>query len=501
MNFSSFFGIRRNLGQPRIASDAQTPEPRIASDSLGDSTPGSEPIRTSPNLSEAIRPEIVFPWDRWALPTQAAYLDDPAPLRIVQKGRQVGLTTTDALDTVLKVSPAGARHDVYVTTRDEVQARLYAEDVLRWARILHLAAVSLGMLVLDPRTNASAYTIEFANGRRVYCLSSNPNALAGKRGHVKIDEFALHQDQRTLYHVAKPVTTWGGTLSIISTHRGPDTVFNQIIQDILHKGNPMGWHLYTYSIQKAVEEGIVDRINEKSGRNETGDQFLARIRSECLDEEQWLQEYCCQPSDQNSAFLTYEMLSACEDRHLRLMSFSELLEHLRSSNHPLYLGVDVARIHNLCVLYLGERIGDVMWDRCRIELQNKTYAEIEFELYRLLALPQLKRACIDATGLGNQLAERARERFGYKVEPVMFTAQVKEELAFKLRADFEDRKLRIVADDNLRTDLRGLKKEVTPSGNIRFTGETDDSHCDRTWALALRQHASRYRMSAGGAVA
>ena len=29
--------------------------------------------------------------------------------------------------------------------------------------------------------------------------------LAGKRGHVKLDEFALHQDQRLLYQVAKPV--------------------------------------------------------------------------------------------------------------------------------------------------------------------------------------------------------------------------------------------------------------------------------------------------------
>ena len=57
--------------------------------------------------------------------------------------------------------------------------------------------------------------------------------------------------------------------------------------------------------------------------------------------------------------------------------------------------------------------------------------------------------------------------------------------------DFEDRRLRIVRDDKLRADLHSLKKQVTASGNIRFDGSADDSHCDRTWAKALRQHAAR----------
>src|SRR2546426_2606444 len=125
---------------------------------------------------------------------------------------------------------------------------------------------------------------------------------------------------------------------------------------------------------------------------------------------------------------------------------------------------------------------------------------MESELYRLLRLPQLKRACIDATGLGLQLAERAEERFGWKVEPITFTAPIKEEMAFGLRTDFEDRKIRIVRDDKLRADLRGIKKEVTLSGNIRFLGESRDSHCDRFWALALRQQAAKYRVEVGAAV-
>jgi phage FluMu gp28-like protein len=195
------------------------------------------------------------------------------------------------------------------------------------------------------------------------------------------------------------------------------------------------------------------------------------------------------------------MITACEDQHLRLLSFEQLLELIiQNPTSSFYIGLDVARKNNLCALDLGEEIGDVMHDRIRLELRDKTFSEIEFELYRLLALPQVKRACIDATGMGMQLAERAAERFAWKVEPVTFTAAVKEELAFALRRDFEDRTLRIVRDSNLRSDLRALRKEITASGNIRFVGEAADSHCDRTWAMALRQHAGRPRLDIGAMV-
>ena len=357
------------------------------------------------------------------------------------------------------------------------------EDCKYWAKLLHLIATDHGQVVLDEKEKVSAYVLQFNNGRRIYCLSSNPNALAGKRGHVKLDEFALHQDQRLLYRVAKPVTTWGGSLSIISTHRGTSSVFNELIRDITENGNPMGWSLHTVPIQKAVEQGIVEKINANTGRKETREEFLARIQAECIDDEQWLQEYCCQPADEAAAFISFEMIHACEEDCLKDFRY------LMNVRNPLYIGMDTGRKKDLTVIDVGELVGDVLVDRLRIELHKKTFGEQEYELYRLLALPQVKRICIDASGLGMQLAERARERFGWKVEEVTFTPAVKEELAYRLRAAFEDRLLRIARDVELRADLRGIKKEVTSSGNIRFVGETEGSHCDRFWAKALRQHA------------
>jgi phage FluMu gp28-like protein len=435
------------------------------------------------------------------LPYQIAWIMDASPLKIMQKSRQIGISYADAYDSVRKVCVDGARLDVWISSRDEVQA-LYVADCQKWAGLLHLAARDLGAMVIEGGDSA-AYVLEFASGRRIYSLSSNPNALAGKRGHVKLDEFALHSDQQLLYRVAKPVTTWGGTLSIISTHRGVDSVFNRLICGIEQQGNPMGWSLHSVPLQKAVEEGLVQRINQKTGQMEDGPGFLARLRSECIDEEQWLQEYCCVPADLSSAFLSYDLIAACEDPSLRLHDFDALMTWAAapgSAAVACYLGVDVARKKDLCVFDLGEKVGDVVWDRFRLELQDRKFSEIEAELYRLLRLPQLKRACIDATGLGCQLAEQAQERFGWKIEPVTFTAAAKEELAFGLRTDFEDRKVRIVRDEQLRSDLRAVRKEVSVGGNFRFVGQNDDSHCDRFWAKALRQQAARYRVPASAAL-
>ena len=245
--------------------------------------------------------------------SQIRWIQDDSPLKIVVKSRQTGFSFANSFRLVLLVSAVDARLDAYIVSRDLTQAKLTLEDCVHWAKFLNLGASDLGEVLFDRdgKGNGScAFALQFANGRRIYCLSSNPNALAGKRGHVTLDEFALHPDQRLLYRVAKPVTTWGGQLSIISTHRGANTLFNQIITSIKSRATGSNldsqisalaaadpskienqnskiplWSLHEVPIQKAVDEGIVERINKKTGRNESRADFLARIRAECIDEE------------------------------------------------------------------------------------------------------------------------------------------------------------------------------------------------------------------------
>jgi len=155
--------------------------------------------------------------------------------------------------------------------------------------------------------------------------------------------------------------------------------------------------------------------------------------------------------------------------------------------------VDVGRVHDLTVIWVVERLEDVCFTRQVACLEKATFAEQEERLYGILALPNLKRCCIDQTGMGRQFAERAAQRFGeYKVEGINFTSGVKEDLAYATRAAFEKKTVRIPADKWIRADLRSLRKEATASGHTRFTGErTQLGHADRFWALALALHAAK----------
>ena len=72
-------------------------------------------------------------------------------------------------------------------------------------------------------------------------------------------------------------------------------VFYELLTDAKQRGNPIGWSVHTIAIETAVEQGLVERINEKTGGTESRADWTARQRAECVDEEQWLQEYCCVP--------------------------------------------------------------------------------------------------------------------------------------------------------------------------------------------------------------
>ena len=172
---------------------------------------------------------------------------------------------------------------------------------------------------------------------------------------------------------------------------------------------------------------------------------------------------------------------------------------LGTRNAELFLGVDVGRDHDLTVIWVLERVSGVFFTRAVECFQNQTFDAQEAALFAWLDAPQVRRCCIDATGIGRQFCERAQQQFGsYRVERITFTAPVKEELAYPVRAAFEDRSLRIPSDPSIRADLRAIRKEATLAGNIRFTADRGkNGHADRFWALALALHAGRTRPRCG----
>ncbi len=437
--------------------------------------------------------------ENYFLSYQAKWLRDGSPKRLMEKSRQIGMSLCAAYDLVRKTSLAGNQYDAWVSSSDELQAELFGMDCGRWARIRHRACKQqeLRRQVLDAKEKISAHVLTFKNGRAIYSLSSNPNAQAGKRGRRVFDEFALNAENRLLYAIGQPGTMWGGGMDIISTHRGSENFFNELVNEARHKGNPKGFSLHRVTLEDACQQGLLAKLQDKWRQANPDDSrlqwrdedFLQAMRNECADEEVWLQEFMCVPGDDQAAFLSYDLIAGCE---YQPGDWELGIENLKLAKE-LYTGVDVGRDHDLTVIWVVERLEDVCFTRRVICLEQATFDAQEQELYQLLALPTVRRACIDQTGIGRQFAERAAQRFGrYKVEGIQFTSGVQEELAYDTRLAFEKKTVRIPADKWIRADLRSMRKEATASGHIRFTGErTRHGHADRFWGLALALHAAK----------
>jgi len=434
--------------------------------------------------------------DRVFLPYQQKWIDDMSRLKIMEKSRQIGISWGTAYAVVEHTAPVENKNDQWVSSRDDIQARLFLEDCKKFAGMLNAAAEDLGSVILDPDKKISAYVLSFANGKRIHSMSSNPDAQAGKRGGRVLDEFALHPDPRKLYSIAYPGITWGGQLEIVSTHRGSANFFNELVEDVRHRGNPKGFSLHTVSLQDALEDGFLYKLQQSlhpdDERMEMDEQeYFDFIRKGTASEEQFLQEYMCQPADDAGAFLSYDMIASCEYRPEEKWEFTGNFA-ASAKGKELYIGVDIGRTSDLTVIWILERVAGTFFTRKIICMQNKTFSEQEAVLYDFLAVPDVKRCCIDSTGLGMQFAERAKDKFGsYRVEAVRFSAQIKEEMAYPVRSLFEDKAVKIPKDDEIRADLRGIRKVTTAAGNIRFEADRGkNGHSDRFWALALGVHAA-----------
>ena len=206
----------------------------------------------------------IIPNDRDAifLPFQSKWIKDNSRLKLMEKARQIGISWSTAYGTDERAAAQGARFDEWVSSRDDIQARLFIEDCKLWAGIMNLAAADLGEVVIDAKERLTAYVLQFASGRRIHSMSSNPDAQAGKRGSRVLDEFALHKDQRKLWAIAYPGITWGGNMEIISTHRGSHSFFNGLIREAREKGNPKKISLHRVTLQDALEQGFLYKLQQ-----------------------------------------------------------------------------------------------------------------------------------------------------------------------------------------------------------------------------------------------
>ena len=317
--------------------------------------------------------------------------------------------------------------------------------------------------------------ISLPNGARIMGLPANPDTARGFSASVVLDEFAFHKDSDKIWKALYPTIARGYKIRIVSTPQGLGNRFHTLFT------GDNEWSKHEVNIHQAVADGVPHNIDE--------------LKKGIDDEDAWEQEFLCKFIDEASAWLTYEMIAACQSDRVAgeiLYEDFDLATFELEPTDRLFAGVDIGRKKDLTVIDLESQVGDVFWNRLSVILPKVKFRKQEELLWSILRKFNVERVCIDATGIGAQLAENTVDEFGpYRAEEVTFTLKSKQDLAVRTRRIFEDKLCRTSICRKLRDDLHSVKKLTTAAGNIRFDAEqTKDGHADRFWAKSLAFMAS-----------
>jgi len=289
-----------------------------------------------------------------------------------------------------------------------------------------------------------------------------PSTSAGRgySGNIILDEFAYHEKPERVWDGAAAVVLHGHKMRVMSTPNGVGNLFHRLWTDPL-AGKGYSKHLVTLADARAQGLRVDDAECWKMARG---------------DPRVYDQLFNCSFLDNDEQYIPSEMVGACSipDTGLQV--------------GDCYAGLDIGLENDLTALCVGrldtKRIPYVQ----DVETCKRTdWAKQEEMIARSFVRWHWRRLCVDSTGLGAVPAQRLMARFPGRIEPVNFTANVKEDLATRLYQHFAEQKIRVNAGDALlRQDLCSLRRLITAAGNIRYdAARTSSGHADRAWAVAL----------------
>jgi len=425
--------------------------------------------------------------------------------------RQTGKTFEDMREVV--DDSFDRRTQWVILSRGERQSKKNMEQARVHCEAYGAAAEMLEDTWEGDEAKYKSLEIRLPNKSTILGLPANPDTARGFSANVALDEFAFHKDSRKIWAALFPVITRGYRLKVTSTPFGKQNKFYDL--DVLWskkmaEGDP-NYHTSKLDIYDAVAGGL--ELRDEEGRIATPEQLKEALG----DDEAWDQEYLVLYIDEATAFLSYDLIAKCEDAEIEpepawvtallgeavemhqiylatkeLPPSFEVLDATRLDGDAFYLGFDVARRRHGSVIWLNRDRQGVQETVAVIRMKNVPFFVQKVVLFSLLAHPQMRRGCIDQTGIGAQLAEEAIDRFGDSlVEGITFNIASKELLATGLKQKMEDGIPRIPAEVYIRNSFHAIKKLPTGTGHFRFDAEASDKtgHSDEFWASALALHA------------
>ncbi|CAN5352996.1 hypothetical protein BH09VER1_BH09VER1_28500 [soil metagenome] len=323
------------------------------------------------------------------------------------------------------------------------------------------------------------------NKSRIRAVPGRPDTVRGRSTNVAITEFDFLENPGATWKALLPSITnplRGGQkkVRLITTPNGVNSAMHKIMTKA--DGKKMKWSRRVITIYHAVLMGLPVDIEE--------------LREAMDDADGFAQEFLCLFLDSSNVLLPYDIIQLAES-----FEATEVWDFgIERSSHPTFLGIDFGRSSDPTVCWTLQLIGDILWTREVLVLQNVATPQQEQILRDRIAAAT--RVCYDYTGpgigLGDYLVQDARigewdpkaHKLG-KLELCTFTTGFKRDIFPKMRRAFEaPTKLRIPTSVVIREDLHEMQQVISNGEYNYWSPRTKNGHSDRCTALALAVRAA-----------
>ncbi len=425
---------------------------------------------------------------------QSRVYRDPARFIAWIAGRQIGKSFTGAMRGVA-LCDMHPKHDFLIASPSERQSLEAVEKCRDHVEAFRTVKIAEEIVERDaPGALMKSSTIIFENGSRIIAVPGKPDTVRGFSADIWMDEFAFFED---------PAATWKAILPSISNPlKGLKTAF---LTSTPNGKSGRGKRFYDIVTDKGAIDPTqmppqymagawsIHRTPITLAAPELGTDIEA-LRAAVDDDETWKQEFLALFIDGSSVLLPYDVMAKCESIEATLSITPEEM-----ARGTWYAGIDFGRTSDPSVLWLFEKVGDVLWTRAVKALKNENTVD-QFEIYRPY-IEKCVRVCVDYTGPGIGFGDMLAKSFsscksngtktgGEKVELCTFSAPFKCEIFPKLRTAFDGMKLRVPFSTETREDLHEMQ-QVISNGNFSYKApRTEAGHSDRCTALALAVRAA-----------
>lgn len=403
---------------------------------------------------------------------------------VIVKSRQVGLSYAFSADALARALLFGEKFLITSYNRDEASEKIgfIRNDFLPHVRI------SIPRVVNDAQHN-----ISFENGGEIKSVPAH--SVRGRSKNVYADEFEYYKNSLDIYRAILPSVVreddTSRVLRIWSTPLTKTGILYRIISN--ERSSYVVRYVYWWEcsalcrdVRRAREEApfmeTYDRVYKFGTKN-----LIEQFEDPSLSLEEFRTEFECDFSGADEdVFIPFDVLKDVlyeyPYRHYTSSNFSFIYKEGK-----VKIGMDVGRRNNASEIVIFNMDNRLL---CNITLRGVPFSVQREVCEKLLSELDVDRFVIDGMGIGMNIAEDLRKRYGSVVQVVEFTNKKKDELASMLKKLIETKQIELPYDRRLISHILSVRRKVeegsvTPKYYVVSSGDDIKANADKFWAIAM----------------